>query len=1209
MSIDFQEHFGVNAGYAEHLYESWKADPSQVDPEWARWFESVAPSQAKIGVQTADAAPTASADSAAAAAKEVELEDEHVVREQLRGVAGRIVQNMNASLELPTATSVRTLPVKVLDENRKVLNSHMRVRALGKASYTHIIAYAIVRALAEQPNMQSSFEAAGKKNYRATPKQVNLGIAIDVPVAGGRQLVVPNIKGADRMTFKEFYDAYQDVVARGRDGKLTAEDYANTTVTLTNPGGFGTEMSVPRLMQGQGLIVATGGIGVPVQNRFMAPEQLAEIGIGPVMTVTSTYDHRVIQGAESGLMLKRMEELLDGADGFWNDVFSCMRVPWTPFRPDRDHHGSADEDPATLHARVWMMINAYRVRGCQLADLDPLEYKPDPLPSLDPTFYGFTIWDLDRQFKVDGMCGQEQMALREILEVLRESYCRRWTVEYMHILDRERKHWVREAVEMHRHDEVFDFDHRKRILRRLIRAENFERFLQTRYPGNKRFSLEGGDMLVPALAEILDRGAARGVKRAVIGMAHRGRLNVLAHILGKSHDKIFREFEGVLLPLKNEGSGDVKYHQGQRGVYRTNKGEEVEVILCANPSHLEAVNPVVCGAVRGYQDADGDTERTGTIGILVHGDAAFTGQGVVAENLQMSGLPGFTTGGTIHLIVNNQIGFTAGPRDLHSTYYCSDMAKMVQAPIMHANGDFPESVLRACHLAVDFQRQFGEDTVIDLVCYRRRGHNEGDEPMYTQPQLYQRIQQHPTVRENYIGLLQRRGLMTEEECQALSDEFDVELREALKATKEEQRPEPPRDEVIDVSDGDERDWCDDPSPETGMAKEELVGFIEKLNAMPDDLVVHPNLLRQLHRRERMVHGDRDLDWGCGEAAAFASVLTAGTSIRLAGQDSGRGTFSHRHAIIRNQAVRGAHIPLRAMGAEHGSTFEVRDSFLSEEAVLAYEYGYGLARPDVMGIWEAQFGDFANGAQIPIDQFLCCGEAKWGQRIGLTLLLPHGYDGQGPEHSSARIERFLTLSSEGNWVVANCTTTSQFFHLMRRQGLHLPEGGRKPLVVFSPKSLLRDPVAASGIGELESGRFLELIPNQPVDQIAGVQAGADGVDESVKRVLLCSGKVYFNLAKRRQELGRSDVAILRLEQLYPFPRAALQAELAKYPNADLMWVQEEPSNMGAWTYAKHRLQLLGLDPSYAGRPSAASPATGSYRRHQAEEEYILEQAFA
>ena len=1205
MSIDFQEHFGVNAGYAEDLYERWKADAGQVDPEWARWFESVEPAataQAKIGVKSTSKATASKA--------KVELETEHVVREHLRGVAGRIVQNMNASLELPTATSVRTLPVKVLDENRRVLNAHMRVRALGKASYTHIIAYAIVRALADQPNMQSSFELADGKSYRATPKQVNLGIAIDVPVAGGRQLVVPNIKGADRMTFKQFYDAYQDVVARGREGKLTANDYANTTVTLTNPGGFGTEMSVPRLMQGQGLIIATGGIGVPVQNRFMASEQLAELGVGPVMTVTSTYDHRVIQGAESGLMLKRMEELLDGADGFWNDVYSCMRVPWSPFRPDQDHHGAADEDPATLHARVWMMINAYRVRGCQLADLDPLEYKPDPLPSLDPTFYGFTIWDLDRQFKVDGMGGQKQMRLREILEVLRESYCRRWTVEYMHIVDRQRKHWVREAVEQHRHDDVFDLDHRKRILRRLIRAENFERFLQTRYPGNKRFSLEGGDMLVPALAEILDRAAANGVKRAVIGMAHRGRLNVLAHILGKSHEQIFREFEGVLLPLKNEGSGDVKYHQGQRGIFRTASGEEVEVILAANPSHLEAVNPVVCGAVRGYQDAEDDVERKQTVGILIHGDAAFTGQGVVAETLQMSGLPGFTTGGTLHLVVNNQIGFTAGPRDLHTTYYCTDMAKMVQAPIMHANGDFPESVLRACHLAVDFQREFGEDTVIDMVCYRRRGHNEGDEPMYTQPQLYQRIAEHPTVRENYIELLQRRGSMTAEECQQQSDQFDSDLREALAATKQESTPELPRDQIIDLHDGDEQDWCDEPSAETGMTRVELVGFIETLNTMPDDLVVHPNLLRQLHRRERMVHGDRALDWGCGEAAALASVLTAGTSIRLAGQDSGRGTFSHRHAVIRNQAKADEYIPLQAMASANGATFEVRDSFLSEEAVLAYEYGYGLARPELMGIWEAQFGDFANGAQIPIDQFLCSGESKWGQRIGLTLLLPHGYDGQGPEHSSARIERFLQLSAEGNWIVANCTNTSQFFHLLRRQGLHLPEGGRKPLIVFTPKSLLRDPRAASAIEELERGCFLELVPNQPLDGNLAMRADTDAdVDSKITRVLICSGRVYHDLAKRREELGRDDVAILRLEQLYPFPRAALLAELAKYPNAELMWVQEEPSNMGPWTAVKCRLQTLNLNAVYVGRPSAASPATGSYRRHQAEEDYILERAFA
>jgi 2-oxoglutarate dehydrogenase E1 component len=1195
MKIDFEEQFGVNAGYVEDLFEQWRANPAGVDEEWALWFTSMA-AEAGTKVNMAAAESVAKPESKAVKSSEKDTSElpestDAVEVEPLRGMAAAIARNMNASLEVPTATSVRTIPVKVLDENRRLINAHMRDRALGKASYTHFIAYAMVRAVAETPNVQSYFLAQGGKSFRMTPKQVNLGIAIAVGNGDQASLVVPNIKNAGEMNFKQFYDAYQDVVARGRAGKLGAADFAGTTFSLTNPGGFGTESSIPRLMKGQGLILATGSIGVPVQTRRMDPAMLAELAIGPVMTITSTYDHRTVQGSESGLLLKRVEDLLDGASSFWTDIFSVLRVPWTPAHTDADAHDFRRNDAAD-QARVWKLINAYRSRGCQLADLDPLEYKPDMLPSLDPGFYGFTIWDLDRVFLTDGMCGEESMTLREILDVLRETYCRRWTNEHMHIVNRERKTWVRERVELHRNDDVFDSDHRLRILERLTRAENFERFLHTRYPGNKRFSLEGADTLIPALCEILDRSSETGVKRVVLGMAHRGRLNVLANILNKSYQKIFSEFEGVLLPGQSEGSGDVKYHLGQRGRYTTPGGQEIEVILAANPSHLEAVNPVVGGQVRAYQDLDQDLQRRETLAILIHGDAAFTGQGVVAETFQMSELPGFAIGGTIHIVVNNQIGFTAGPRDLFSTYYCTDLAKMVDAPILHANGDYPEAVMRSMHVATDYRAKFGSDVVIDMVCYRRRGHNEGDEPMYTQPLLYRNIAKHPTVREHYTGLLVRRGMMTVEECEAVAEKFDAELRIAMEASREaaKAQPEAAEPEAACAS-WTEEEWCDHTSPQTGVESAQLVDLISRTNAMPEGHVVHPNLLRQLKRREEMISGNRDLDWGCAETAAMASLITEGVDIRLIGQDSGRGTFSHRHAVIRDQQSGEDYVPLDTLNED--AHFEVRDSLLSEEAVLAFEYGYGLAASATMGIWEAQFGDFANGAQIPIDQFLASGEEKWGQRVGLTMLLPHGYDGQGPEHSNARPERFLQLCAEGNFTVANCSTAAQYFHLLRRQGL---AEAPTPLIAFTPKSLLRDPRAASPVADLSSENFQEVIVNEVED------------DAAIKRVVFCTGKVYHDLRDYQTEHKRNDVVIVRLEQLYPFPRAAVNAVRERFANAEFVWCQEEPRNMGAWTFVMQRCGEVKLCPSYSGRPAAASPATGSYKRHHAEQARLLRCAF-
>ncbi len=1191
MSIDFEEQFGVNAGYVESLFEQWKQNPASVDGEWGQWFAQAEPGvNAKNPVAEKSAIPV-----------EVPAVDE-VDAEPLRGIPARIAANMNESLAVPTATSVRTIPVKVLDENRRIINAHMRDRALGKASYTHFIAFAMVKAVAEMPNVQSYYLEKDGKAWRMVPRKVNLGIAIDVGKDGKRSLVVPNIKDAGSMHFKQFYDAYQDVVARGRAGRLTAADFAGTTFSLTNPGGFGTEASVPRLMQGQGLILATGSIGVPVQARSMSPSMLAEIAMSPVMTVTSTYDHRTVQGAESGLLLRRIEELLGGADNFWEDIFSVLRVPWSPAQLDEDHHLPRHDDTASQQAKVWQLISAYRSRGCQLADLDPLEYRPDMLPSLDPTWYGFTIWDLDREFLTDGMCGKASMTLREILEVLRETYCRRWTLEYMHIVDRVRKHWLRARVEERRNEDEFDLEHRKRILQRLVKAENFEQFLHTRYPGNKRFSLEGADTLIPALAEIIDRAADGGVKRVVIGMAHRGRLNVLANILNKSYRKIFGEFEGVLLPDQAEGSGDVKYHLGQRGHHITPDGREIEIILAANPSHLEAVDPVVCGEVRAYQDLDGDFDRKQTLGILIHGDAAFTGQGVVAETLQMSELPAFHTGGTIHLVVNNQIGFTAGPRDLYSTYYCTDIAKAVQAPVLHANGDAPEAVMRSTHVAVDYQREFGADVVIDMVCYRRRGHNEGDEPMYTQPLLYQRIANHPTVRSFYTSLLNRRGMMTPEECAAVGEEFDAELRAALEASREEAQSLN-GDEVAEHAVPD-RPWCDEdfatPDPVTPpqQSAEALRSFIERTNAMPEGHVVHPNLLRQLKRREEMVRGDRDLDWGCAETLAWASLIDAGIGVRLTGQDAGRGTFSHRHAVIRDQRTAKDYVPLAHLRED--VHVEFHDSLLSEEAALGFEYGYALADHRDMVVWEAQFGDFANGAQIPIDQFLVSGAAKWGERVALTLLLPHGYDGQGPEHSNARPERFLQLAAEGNLTVANCSTAAQYFHLLRRQGhiLHAAAAhdlARRPLVVFTPKSLLRDPRAASPIEDFSSAGFSKVL--------------VDRGEQKPRRLVFCSGKVAHDLLDHRKQENIEDVWVVRLEQLYPFPRVEIETLLQEAPNAEWLWCQEEPRNMGPWSFMLQRFRDLHWKLRYVGRAAAASPATGSYMRHHAEQAALVAAAFA
>ncbi len=1203
MAIDFESEYGVNAGYVEELHQRWLADPRAVEDSWAKIFgrldpEGAAAAQARV----APATTPKGADDAGDAG------DENAEYEKLKGVGRLIVKNMVASLDVPTATSVRVVPVKCLDENRRLINEHMKVRALGKASYTHIIAFAMIRALGEMPRVQSSFEENESGIWRRVPKSVNFGLAIDVPGAGGaRQLVVPKIPAAEVLNFREFYDAYQGIVSRGRDGKLTAEDYANCTVTLTNPGGFGTTMSVPRLMSGQGLILAVGSIGIPPEMRGMASSTLAANAIGPIMTITATYDHRVIQGAESGLLLRRVEELLSGDDGFYDQIFKDLRIPWSPARISADAaHGGvlgagqgSEQEKLNQRARLWQLVNAYRSRGCRLADLDPLEYTPDPIASLDPATYGFSIWDLDRMFSSGDLSGEPLINLRDILVQMRRAYCRRWTVEYMHIVSHKRKMWLRNQVEDPANAAVVDQEDRIRILTMLSRAENFERFLGATYVGNKRFSLEGGDSMIPALAAIIDRAAEGGVERVVIGMAHRGRLNVLANIMGKSRAQIFSEFEGTLLPLSQEGSGDVKYHLGQKGTYKTYRGKEVEVVLCANPSHLEAVDPVVCGMTRAYQDQIGDTERTRVLAVQIHGDAAFSGQGVVPETLNLSQLEGYTNGGTVHLVINNQIGFTASPASTRSTYYCTDVAKAVQAPILHANGDNPEAVVRASLLAVDFQRKFQGDVVIDMVCYRRWGHNEGDEPAYTQPVLYSKINKHPTVPETYKDLLLRRGNLTEDEATAIFQETSAELSSALAEFRKGVAAEPlPPEELFDLTLDDLADFTTELSPVTGIDEATLVAKIDELNQMPAGQVTHPNLLRQLRRRERMVRGEVDLDWGCAEAMAFATLVSEGLPIRLSGQDSGRGTFSHRHAVIRHQETDADHIPLAVMAnvAGNGGSFEVYDSALSEEAVVGFEYGYSLARPSTMVLWEAQFGDFVNGAQIQIDQFVTSGATKWKQHVGLTMLLPHGFDGMGPEHSSARPERFLGLASGGNMTICNVSTSAQYFHMLRRQGLTIQSGSTCPLIVFTPKSLLRDKRAASPVADLAVERFQEVLVTGDASQ--------------AKRIILCTGKVRHDLLDARAQLDNADdFLVVSLEQLYPLPMVQLRELIDNHKDTEWLWCQEEPRNMGAWSFALQRFLDQGRLLKYVGRPESSSPATGSYRRHSAEQSYLIATAFA
>ncbi|GGL30307.1 multifunctional oxoglutarate decarboxylase/oxoglutarate dehydrogenase thiamine pyrophosphate-binding subunit/dihydrolipoyllysine-residue succinyltransferase subunit [Phycicoccus endophyticus] len=1129
-------------------------------------------------------------------------------RQPIRGASARVVTNMEASLEVPTATSVRAVPAKLLVDNRIVINNHLARSRGGKVSFTHIIGYALVKALAEMPEMNNGFTHDEKgKPVLIAPAHVNLGLAIDLARPdGSRQLVVPSIKAAETMDFAHFWTAYEEVVKKARAGKLTVEDFQGTTISLTNPGTIGTVHSVPRLMQGQGAIIGVGAMDYPAEWQGASEETLNRNAVSKILTLTSTYDHRIIQGAQSGDFLRLVHNLLLGEHGLYDEIFESLRIPYEPIRWVRDVSATHDDDINKV-ARVQELIHAYRVRGHLMADTDPLEYKQRRHPDLDITNHGLTLWDLDRDFATGGFGGRPFLRLRKILGILRDSYCRTVGVEYMHIQDPEQRRWIQDKVEVGYAKATRE--EQLRIVRRLNAAEAFETFLQTKFVGQKRFSLEGGESVIALLDRVLSRAAEDRLDEVCIGMPHRGRLNVLANIAGKSYGQIFREFEGRQDPKSVQGSGDVKYHLGTEGEFTAESGETTKVYLAANPSHLEAVNPVLEGIVRAKQDRLNLAGEDFTVlPVLLHGDAAFAGQGVVAETLNLSQLRGYRTGGTVHVVINNQVGFTTSPSSSRSSTYSTDVARMIQAPIFHVNGDDPEACVRVAELAYEFRKEFHKDVVIDLVCYRRRGHNEGDDPSMTQPLMYNLIEAKRSVRKLYTEALIGRGDITVEDAEAALRDYQqqlervfVETKEALKSAERDAESGRPADAGSGLeppaAQAPYADRTSHSATDTAISLETMHHIGDAFSSPPPGFTVHPKLRQMLDKRTKSTR-EGGIDWGTGELLAFGSLLMENTPVRLCGQDTRRGTFVSRHAVLIDKENASEWTPLLYLGNQ--ARFWVYDSLLSEFAAMGFEYGYSVERPDALVLWEAQFGDFFNGAQTVIDEFISSGEQKWGQRSSVVLLLPHGYEGQGPDHSSGRIERFLTMCAEGNMTVSYPSTPASYFHLLRRQAYARP---RKPLIVFTPKSMLRMKAAASSVEDFTSGTFRPVLPDR------------EGATEGrVTRVLLAAGKAVYDLEAERERRGDTATAVLRLEQYYPVPGAELAAALADYPEAEVVVVQDEPENMGAWPFLALNLpEALAAHGEerpirVVSRPRSASPAAGSTKQHQAEQADLVARAF-
>ncbi|MEJ2868810.1 multifunctional oxoglutarate decarboxylase/oxoglutarate dehydrogenase thiamine pyrophosphate-binding subunit/dihydrolipoyllysine-residue succinyltransferase subunit [Actinomycetospora sp. OC33-EN08] len=1112
----------------------------------------------------------------------------------LRGAANAIAKNMQASLELPTATSVRAVPAKLLADNRIVINNHLKRTRGGKVSFTHLLGYAMVRALAQFPSMNRHYgtDAKGKPAV-VDPGHVNLGLAMDLPGKdGSRSLVVVALKGCETMNFAQFWAAYEDMVRKARSGKLGTEDFSGVTISLTNPGTIGTNHSVPRLTVGQGTIVGVGAMEYPAEFQGASEERLANMGISKIITLTSTYDHRIIQGAESGDFLRRIHHLVLGEDGFYDDIFASLRIPYEPIRWVQD----LPESNIDRTARILELIDAYRDRGHLMADTDPLDHPQRKHPDLDIQSHGLTLWDLDREFPVDGFAGRQCMKLRDILGVLRDSYCRTIGVEYMHILDPEKRAWLQERIEVP-HEKVSAAE-QKYILSKLNAAEAFEAFLQTKYVGQKRFSLEGAETVIPLLDAVLDEAAAHEMDEVVIGMPHRGRLNVLANIVGKPVSQIFREFEGNLDPGQAHGSGDVKYHLGAEGKFFRMFGDgETTVSLTSNPSHLEAVDPVLEGIVRAKQDMlDKGPDGFTVMPVAMHGDAAFAGQGVVAETLNLALLRGYRTGGTVHVIVNNQVGFTTAPEHTRSTHYCTDVAKMIDAPVFHVNGDDPEACVWVARLAVEFRERWNSDVVIDMVCYRRRGHNEGDDPSMTQPEMYDVIDAKRSVRKTYTESLIGRGDISLDEAEHALRDYGSQLEHVFNEVRELEKAE------IEPSPSVEWEQAVPNSLQTAVPLEVVQRIARAFAEPPEGFSVHPRVKPVLERRGKAASTETQegIDWAWAELLAFGSLLIDGKLVRLSGQDSRRGTFTQRHSVLIDRKTGEEYVPLRHLTADQGR-FMPYDSALSEFAAVGFEYGYSVVNHDALVCWEAQFGDFVNGAQSIIDEFISSGEAKWGQTSDVVLLLPHGHEGQGPDHTSGRIERFLQLCAEGSMTVAVPSSPSNYFHLLRR---HATDGVRRPLIVFTPKSMLRNKAAVSPVEEFTSGGYRPVL-DDPTFSANDKAAGAS-------KVLMCAGKIYYELVAAREKAGRTDdIAIVRMEQLYPVAGDEIASIIGRYPGAkEIAWVQEEPANQGAWPFLGLMLPekvegLRGL--RRISRRRMAAPAAGVAKVHEVEQKALIAEA--
>ncbi|WP_407444919.1 multifunctional oxoglutarate decarboxylase/oxoglutarate dehydrogenase thiamine pyrophosphate-binding subunit/dihydrolipoyllysine-residue succinyltransferase subunit [Rhodococcus sp. (in: high G+C Gram-positive bacteria)] len=1254
MSSSSTSQFGQNQWLVDEMYQRFQDDPSSVDESWHEFLtdyspeahvaggsngaevktteKSTQPSATTTAPAAAPAAPKASASSTKAPAKSAGNAGNSAAKpaaapakpapakpataskpapkpasassdkkseetKVLRGAAAAVAKNMNASLSIPTATSVRAVPAKLMFDNRIVINNHLARTRGGKVSFTHLLGYAIVQAVKAYPNMNNHYAEIDGKPHLVTPAHTNLGLAIDLPGKNGsRSLVVAAIRNCETMNFAQFYSAYEDIVRRARDGKLTGEDFSGVTISLTNPGGIGTVHSVPRLMGGQGAIIGAGAMEYPAEFQGASDARIAEMGIGKLLTLTSTYDHRVIQGAESGEFLKTVHQLLI-SDEFYDEIFHTLHIPYEPVRWRKD----VPEGLVDKSTRVLELIAAYRSRGHLMADTDPLQFVRDKFrshPDLDVITHDLTLWDLDREFNVGGFHGKQKMKLRDVLSVLRDAYCRHVGIEYTHILEPEQQQWIQERVEAHHVKPTVA--QQKYILSRLNAAEAFETFLQTKYVGQKRFSLEGSESVIPMMDAIIDQAAEHQLDEVAIAMPHRGRLNVLANIVGKPYSQIFTEFEGNLNPAAAHGSGDVKYHLGAEGTYIQMFGEnDIKVSLTANPSHLEAVNPVLEGLVRAKQDILDKGESGFTVlPLLLHGDAAFAGQGVVAETLNLALLRGYRTGGTVHIVVNNQVGFTTAPEHSRSSEYCTDVAKMIGAPIFHVNGDDPEACVWVAQLAVDFREKFHKDVVIDMICYRRRGHNEGDDPSMTQPAMYDVIDTKRSVRKSYTEALIGRGDISLKEAEDALRDYQGQLERVFNEVRELEKYQPEPSESVEL---------DQTPPErlkTAVDKEVLERIGDAFADVPEGFSVHPRVKPVIEKRRSMSR-EGHIDWAYAELLAFGSLVEQGALVRLAGQDSRRGTFTQRHSVLIDRKTGEDYSPLAAVAAEagNGGRFMVYDSALTEFAGLGFEYGYSVGNPDALVLWEAQFGDFVNGAQSIIDEFISSGEAKWGQLSDVVPLLPPGLEGQGPDHTSGRIERWLQLCAEGSMTVAMPSTPASYFHLLRRHHL---DGIRRPLVVFTPKSMLRNKAAVSNIEDFTEGKFRSILEEIPYED--------NTADRSkVERVLLTSGKIYWELLAKKQKEGRDDVAILRVEQLYPVPRRRIAETLEKYPNAsEFFWVQEEPANQGAWPFFGLALPEM-LPEKLAGikrisRRAMSAPSSGSSKVHAVEQQEILEKAF-